>query len=136
VECLRHNCPSAKIYEQAVGDGQSYLVFSGPTGNYGARFIVPNWNGPKAIRLDDLPFRRLDLLKIDVEGYEPFVLDGAKATITRLRPTIHIEVNWRGYMRHNFKESDLLGRLDALGYKWREVRRDDEFQWDALAVPR
>lgn len=36
---------------------------------------------------------RLDLLKIDVEGFEPDVLAGARSTIKRFNPTIYMELN-------------------------------------------
>ena len=47
----------------------------------------------RALRLDDLvpPDFNVGLLKIDVEGFEQKVLDGATATISRFRPYIYIE---------------------------------------------
>lgn len=36
---------------------------------------------------------RLDFLKIDVEGFETEVLDGAAATLARLRPLVFVEFN-------------------------------------------
>jgi len=37
--------------------------------------------------------RRVDFIKIDIEGHEDFFLDGAKATIAEHRPTLLMEVN-------------------------------------------
>jgi FkbM family methyltransferase len=36
---------------------------------------------------------RIDLIKIDVEGFEPDVISGARETIGRLRPGVFVEVN-------------------------------------------
>lgn len=36
---------------------------------------------------------RLDLVKLDVEGAEPMIVAGGRATLTRFRPTIIFEVN-------------------------------------------
>jgi hypothetical protein len=41
--------------------------------------------------LDSFGLARLDLLKIDVEGMESEVLQGAQATIYRCRPAIFVE---------------------------------------------
>jgi FkbM family methyltransferase len=44
-------------------------------------------------RLDSVPIGRLDFIKIDVEGYEAFVLAGATATLQRFRPDLFIEIH-------------------------------------------
>jgi FkbM family methyltransferase len=44
---------------------------------------------------------RVDFIKIDVEGYEADVLEGAAATIARLRPRfVQIEFNWHQLFRN------------------------------------
>ena len=50
-----------------------------------------NMINTKCYALDDLPLRRLDLLKIDVEGMELDVLRGAHKTIDRLKPVLITE---------------------------------------------
>ena len=49
----------------------------------------------EVVRLDDLAaekeFPRIGLMKMDVEGYEPMVIQGAKATIKRDKPIILAE---------------------------------------------
>lgn len=47
----------------------------------------------EVISLDDVGLRRLDFIKIDVEGMERDVLDGGKETIRQLQPIVHAEVN-------------------------------------------
>lgn len=42
-------------------------------------------------RLDDLNFEQINFIKIDVEGYELFVLEGGKNTILRTKPKIILE---------------------------------------------
>lgn len=43
------------------------------------------------VRLDNLGFNRVGLIKIDVEGMEEKVLDGAAETIARCRPMVFLE---------------------------------------------
>jgi FkbM family methyltransferase len=47
------------------------------------------------VRIDSLGFDKLDVLKIDVEGYEASVLKGAQETLKRDRPTIFLELHPR-----------------------------------------
>ena len=54
-----------------------------PTGTPGAKV--------RLITLDSLELSSLGLLKVDVEGFEPAVLKGARQTIARCRPIIYIE---------------------------------------------
>ena len=59
---------------------------------------------------------RVDFIKLDVEGAEYKVLQGAEATIRRFRPLIFMEV-FRDWMRpfgHDLP--DLARALEALGY--------------------
>lgn len=56
-------------------------------------FAGPSTDLVPSIRVDDLALTRLDILKIDVEGMEPDVLDGAAATIARCRPIVFAERN-------------------------------------------
>lgn len=43
--------------------------------------------------VDDLNLPVLDLLCLDLEGYEPFALMGAEKTLLRCKPTLLVEVN-------------------------------------------
>jgi FkbM family methyltransferase len=63
------------------------------------------------ITIDGLHLPRLDVLKIDVEGMEPDVLDGAATTIRALRPVIYAE--------HNICGMEEIGRrLPGYVCKW------------------
>ena len=59
---------------------------------------------------------RLKLIKIDVEGFEPFVLEGASNSILKYRPKMYVEINHDHLQRNNFSNTDLLFIIQNLGY--------------------
>ncbi len=65
--------------------------------NFGGMHIEGHENGDKVsiIPLDDLNLERCNLIKIDVEGMELKVLQGAKKTIQKCHPFLFIENNGR-----------------------------------------
>lgn len=58
------------------------------------------------------PDERLDFLKVDVEGYELDVFEGARARIAKDRPIILCEIE----ARHNDRYADVFKLLRMLGY--------------------
>ncbi len=62
------------------------------------------------ITLDSLNLPRCDLLKVDVEGMELQVIQGAADTIKRCQPLLYVENDRKDRSR------DLVRTIDALGY--------------------
>jgi FkbM family methyltransferase len=58
----------------------------------------------------------VSLIKIDVQGAEPMVLDGAAATIARCRPALYIEIDPSSLDAMGGSARGLLDKLDAMGY--------------------
>ena len=82
----------------------------------------------EAVSLDfDLQSRgvqEVDLLKIDAEGAEPFVLDGASALLrSKAAPSIIVEVNPVSLRSAHCEPAALIGRLKSAGYYCRELER-------------
>jgi len=59
---------------------------------------------------------RLDLLKVDVEGSERAVLEGARATLERFRPMLLLELNEETFGAAGYTGDTLAGWLRGLGY--------------------
>ena len=56
--------------------------------------VTPQGRSEVAVRsLDSLQLKRVDFIKIDVEGYDGAVLEGALATFARCKPTIFMELH-------------------------------------------
>ncbi|AUX21452.1 uncharacterized protein SOCEGT47_019360 [Sorangium cellulosum] len=93
----------SRYLRNAVGAERSVVFIGGiPDNNLGATQVVsrPSEAGSAGaepvdcVRLDDLEFDgRVGFMKIDVEGMEMDVLDGARELIERDRPTIAMEVD-------------------------------------------
>ncbi len=65
---------------------------------------------------------RVDFIKIDVEGAELMVLDGARETIARCRPKMLIEINPSALQRFGRSAEELLERIRSLGYRAYRIR--------------
>lgn len=70
----------------------------------------------EARRLDSYGFENVGFIKIDVEGFETAVLDGAAATIARERPVLLVEIEERHTGRRIEESLAAMARFDVDGY--------------------
>ena len=75
--------------------------------------------------LDSFNYDRIDLMKIDVEGFEEFVLAGAEETIKRCKPVIALEVTREKKTTVKRSSIDTVKLVESWGYKFVEQRKDD-----------
>ena len=71
--------------------------------------------------LDAYGFDAVDLIKIDVEGAEFEVIQGAERTIRRNRPVICVETNHLS-QRYGHSKAEMIAVMQELGYKrvWKD----------------
>lgn len=107
-----------------VGSNGGFLPDDAGTTGSGRGMIVPT------MALDDLGLDRVSVIKIDVEGAEGIVIDGALGTIERCRPTFVMEFSQEMTSRVSARspEAHLQRFLDA-GYSISIIDR-------STAVPR
>lgn len=127
-DCWRRNLrtsPNASLFELALGEESravSFVKVDGNSGNSHVSQIDDKKGGTRVnmARLDSFKFPAIDFLKIDVEGFELFVLRGGEKTIREAKPVIIIE------QKPDNAERYAIGRWDAtkLLRDWgmREVR--------------
>lgn len=65
------------------------------------------------VTLDQMDLRDIDVMKIDVEGHEAAVLDGAWRSIERDRPTLIIEIEER---HHPGRSEEIIDRILKRNY--------------------
>jgi FkbM family methyltransferase len=91
-ECFVRNVPPqhVRLHALAVGAEPARVALTIPPGSSGGTHI--SGAGDIDVRtLDSFGFEFVDFLKIDCEGYELAVLQGAVETLQRCRPTIIVE---------------------------------------------
>jgi hypothetical protein len=102
-----HNC--------ALGNKSGTVGLKFFDGSTGSTQILEEAGGTTMRRLDDFTFSdEIDFMKIDVENYEFFVLEGGEKTIRAHRPVIILEQKGNGkngkltYEKNQYASLDLL----------------------------
>jgi len=142
-ECLCRNMaefPHVATARAAVGDhsGVCSMVYD-PLRNTGSRFVDPKGDGVTMLALDDLKFETCDLLKIDVEGFEPMVLKGARKLIKRFKPVVIMETDKRFGARFGLINSEAKHMILSMGYrevKYPDAQGKNALRPDRIFVPR
>jgi len=117
-ECLKQNCPTALCYQKALGAAEGKAKLFPDDKNIGASWLDPMMDGEiEVVTLDSYDFRRLNLLKIDVEGMELDVIRGATATIKRCRPILFLELNQGTLKRRGETVDNLIKLITGLEYR-------------------
>lgn len=88
--------------------------------------------------LKEYPSRPITFIKIDVEGHEHAVLEGARQILTLHRPLVIFEY---GFIRGEF-EPNTISQMEQLGYACFDLRNDEQVRpgyevgcTDLFAVP-
>lgn len=76
------------------------------------------------IRQNDI--RKIDIIKIDIEGAELLFFKGAKESLTKFRPKIIFEANEKHCEAFNYSVMDVLTYVKEVGYKLKQI---NEEQW-------
>jgi FkbM family methyltransferase len=107
---------NAHCFNVALGPapGQVVVPVIDPTqpNNFGGLNIEGHARGEPVplVRLDSFDVPRLKLIKVDVEGMEQKVLEGATGLIARFRPLLYVEND------RSAQSNALIKYIDSLGY--------------------
>lgn len=120
-----NNSDNAAVFNIGLGSRDADLNLEVPLEtNRGGNRISPNPHVPgvkvNIKKLDnifhELGMLHLDLVKIDVEGYELHVLKGGERTLRMYKPILFIEVDNDHLQAHGYSAVELIGFLKELGY--------------------
>lgn len=135
VKCLTYNCPEAIIEPTALSD-RKHRASLCECKNAGAR-AIQDGDEFDCTPLDDFNIFPT-LIKIDAEGYEPKILEGARETIRVCSPVLILEVNASALKAQGSSPKELINIVEDLGYTWRIIQHDcevDSPQYDIECIP-
>ena len=135
---LNHLEGVIEAHALALSDGEAtgYMIES--QGNTGTASIGFNHEGAavQTIRLDRFcetrALTRLDVIKVDIEGFEERFLAGARGVLERFRPQLCLEINPNALARKNSSAERVAGLLRSYGYDLYVARRDRLTPWQRL----
>ena len=104
------------LYSDAANPGGHSFFEWNVRQNEGDRKTVPVYS-LDAFLQNEFPGKRLDVLKIDVQGFEMNLLNGAKETIANYKPTVLCEVTPDALQRAGSSHSELLKFFEDLEYE-------------------
>ena len=111
-------------HNEAIGNVDDFVMIEKP--NYFESTKMVNFGGAEIVkengdliplkRLDSYDFKDVVFIKIDVQGYESFVIDGAEETIKKHRPYLFVEFEDHLLKKQETSEIELKAKIEALGY--------------------
>jgi FkbM family methyltransferase len=120
---------NVEVHAIGVGSDEGELHFGHrSSSNSGADSIMPAGDGTIKVPVTTIDrfagghgLDRVDLIKIDVEGYEMNVLRGAEATLGKHRPRMFIELCDNNLRDQHSSAAELVGFLEGLRYDVRNA---------------
>jgi FkbM family methyltransferase len=126
-------------YNLAIGDGideeviiQTPDYHSKQEVNFGD-VRVGNYEGDTVQQrtLDSYTFNDIAFIKIDVQGYESRVIDGAKETINKHRPYMFIEFEDHLLKEQGTSGEQLKAKIESLGYVVKQFQEGISYQTES-----
>lgn len=116
---------NVKSYNYIVGSENTYASFVENTDD-SQNYVYTDENGKIPVRrLDNIIdfLDHIDLLKIDIEGYEKFALLGATKILDRVT-TIYFEMSQIQYSRYNYGLDEIVDILERFNFTIFSLRDD------------
>jgi len=104
----------------------------------GHRGQLKSTDGCRALTLDShlqsLKLKKVDFIKMDVDGFEVHVLGGATVTLETYHPAILMELSPYLYSEHGKSLDDLLSLLTRAGYSMFHLDHRSELPMDSKRI--
>ena len=121
IECFKKNVTGSNytMHQMALGRAESFIEMNIVQGNTGHTHIDQSSIGRGTIplkTLDSFNLTNVDMIKIDVEGFEGEILAGAMKTIDQNKPVLVIEQQKHEY-QNDMNETPAIKILQDWGYQ-------------------
>lgn len=129
-ECLEKNVVGDNFFISplALGNHDTLATMIITEGNSGHSHLDPNTLGTgdvQVVKLDNLNIENIDYIKIDCEGYEYRVLQGAEQTVKRWRPIIVVEQKPHDAYSKDYGQFAAIALLESWGMIKLDQVKDD-----------
>lgn len=132
-ECFERNVPARNVimHPVALGARPGRVEMQTAPGSSGDTHVVPAGGGVAVLPLDAFNLVDVDYIKIDCEGYEHEVVEGARKTLERCRPAICVEQKPQHQGRYTDEPRPAVRLLEEMGARVRgELYGDYYLSWD------
>jgi FkbM family methyltransferase len=97
-----------------IGDNSATIHWAENKGNLINNETIPLKTLDSMI--DSLKIEKINFIKIDVDGHEPFFLKGAWKTISKYKPKILLEIDHAHYLKAGFTAWDFYNEIKDRGF--------------------
>lgn len=109
--------PGLKLHAVALGAAPGMVRIHRQADNSGASHVGETGEPVELRTLDSFQLQDVDLIKMDVEGFEAMVIEGARETLQRCRPIVCCEQKRDFACKYGLKADAATAALKALGYR-------------------
>jgi FkbM family methyltransferase len=132
----------------ALGDTEGFTYIETPNYydkgpvNFGDVKVSSAGDRVRLTTLDSYEFKDIVFIKIDVQGYEGFILEGAKKTIEKHRPYLFVEFEDHLLKEVGTSEVELQAKIESMGYVVKRFQEGIPYQTvsgkclDCVCIPR
>jgi FkbM family methyltransferase len=134
---ILNNIYNASIIQTALGSEpgettMSPVAYENGWVNIGDTSVGDGGEAVDVRTLDELQIQSLNFIKMDVQGYELFALQGGKKLIKQTLPDIFIEIEEHQLAKFNVTKDQLVNYIKSFGY--RMFRIDNEYPCDHICT--